>query len=75
MMNQRLFYPLLIWEKPYRGDICSEPNVERYELRTDGAISFSHPNGTHDYVFWILALGVFGTVEMKEFDLEALRFG
>jgi hypothetical protein len=75
MMNQKLFYPYLTWEKPYRSDLCSELNVERYELRKDGAISLSHPNGTHDDVFWSMALGVYATVEMKAFDLEALKFG
>jgi hypothetical protein len=75
MMNQKLFYPYLTWEKPYRGDICTELNVERYELRKDGAINLSHPNGTHDDVWWSMALGVYGTVEMKAFDLEALKFG
>ena len=75
MMSQRLFYPYLTWEKPYRGDICSELNVERYELRKDGAINLSHPNGTHDDCWWSIALAVYGTVEMKAFDLEALKFG
>jgi phage FluMu gp28-like protein len=75
MMDQKLLYPLLTWEKPYRGDICTELNVERYELRKDGAINLSHPNCAHDDVFWSLALAVYGTVEMKAFDLEALRFG
>jgi phage FluMu gp28-like protein len=64
MTNQRLFFPLLNWERPYRGNICSELNVERYELRKDGNIGFSHPNGTHDDVFWSLALAVYATVEM-----------
>jgi len=75
MMNGKLFYPLLTWEKPYRSDLCSELNAERYELRKDGAINLSHPNGTHDDVWWSMALGVYGTVEMKAFDLEALKFG
>jgi len=75
MMNQRLFYPFLTWEKPYRGDVCTELNVERYELRKDGAVAFSHPSGTHDDVFWAVALAVYATVEMKPVDLEALRFG
>jgi phage FluMu gp28-like protein len=75
MMSQRLFYPYLTWEKPYRGDVCSELNVERYELRKDGAINLSHPNGTHDDCFWSICLAVYATVEMKAFDLEALKFG
>jgi hypothetical protein len=62
MTNGKFYYPLLTWERPYRGDICSELNVERYELRKDGAIGFSHPNGTHDDVYWSLALAVCATV-------------
>jgi phage FluMu gp28-like protein len=65
MTNGKLYYPLLNWERPYRGDICTELNVERYELRKDGAIGFSHPNGTHDDVFWATALAVFATCEMS----------
>jgi phage FluMu gp28-like protein len=65
MMNKQFFYPLLSWERPYRGDICTELNVERYELRKDGAIAFSHPNGTHDDVWWSIALAVYATVEMQ----------
>ncbi|MEM2107955.1 MAG: terminase family protein [Candidatus Bathyarchaeia archaeon] len=65
MMDKRFFYPYLTWEKPYRGDICTELNVERYELRKDGAIGFSHPNGTHDDVWWAVALAVYATVEMQ----------
>ncbi|MCW3984266.1 MAG: hypothetical protein NWE96_09780 [Candidatus Bathyarchaeota archaeon] len=65
MMNKQFYYPLLNWERPYRGDICTELNVERYELRRDGAIGFSHPNGTHDDVFWSIALAVFATVQME----------
>jgi phage FluMu gp28-like protein len=75
MMSQRLFYPFLTWEKPYRGDICSELNVERFELRRDGAVSLSHPNGTHDDCWWAIALAVYATVEMKQFELEAFKFG
>lgn len=76
MSDQRFFFPLLTWEKPYRGDICTELNIERYQLRKDGAIALNHPTGTHDDVFWSLALGVYATVDMKPLDLEgAFRFG
>jgi len=68
MMNQRFFYPFLTWEKPYRGDICSEMNIERFELRKDGAISFSHPHG------WAIALSVYATIEMKKLELEQFAF-
>jgi len=65
MTNGKFYYPLLNWERPCRGDICTELNVERYDLRKDGAIGYSHPNGTHDDVFWSLALAVYATVEMS----------
>jgi len=49
---------------PCRGDICTELNVERYDLLKDGTIGFSHPQGTHDDVFWIIALAVYATTDM-----------
>jgi hypothetical protein len=75
MLNEKLFYPHMVWEKPYRSDLCSELNVERYELRKDGTIMLNHPSGTFDDVFWSLALGVYATVEMKALDLEAFKLG
>jgi hypothetical protein len=75
MANKKLFFPLLTWENPYRGDICNELNVERFDFRKDGTIGFSHPNGTHDDVFWSIALAVFATVEMQPFDVETIKFG
>ena len=65
MSNHKFFYPLLNWERPARGDICTELNVERYDLRKDGSIGFSHPSGTHDDVFWATALAVYATCEMS----------
>ena len=64
MMNKQFFYPLLSWERPYRGEICTELNIERYNLRKDGNIGYSHPHGTHDDVFWSIALAVYGTAIM-----------
>lgn len=32
MMNQQFRFPLISWEKPYRSDICTELNVEKYQL-------------------------------------------
>jgi phage FluMu gp28-like protein len=65
MANKQLYYPLLHWERPYRGDICNELNVERYSLNKDGTISYHHPQGTHDDVFWATALAVYATADMK----------
>ncbi len=46
-------------------DICTELNLERYDLRRGGAIGFSHPTRTHDDVFWSIALAVYSTVKME----------
>ncbi|MCW4004811.1 MAG: terminase family protein [Candidatus Bathyarchaeota archaeon] len=66
MANHQFFYPLLSWERPYRGDICNELNVERYSLNKDGTIGYHHPQGTHDDVFWAVALAVYATAEMGQ---------
>ncbi len=72
MANGKFYYPLLNWEKPYRGDICSELNVELYEYRRDGTIGYSHPNGTHDDVFWSIALAVFASMQMEPEQFVAM---
>ncbi|MCW3983735.1 MAG: terminase family protein [Candidatus Bathyarchaeota archaeon] len=64
MANQQFYYPLLHWERPYRGEICTELNVERYSLHKDGTIGYHHPQGTHDDVFWAIALAIYATTEM-----------
>jgi phage FluMu gp28-like protein len=65
MQDQRFLYPMISFEKPYRGDICNELNIERFALRADGGYSFSHPTGTHDDVFWSIALAVYATTDME----------
>ena len=75
MESHRVFFPHLSWEKPFRSDLCSELNVERYELRKDGSIGLYHPNGTHDDVFWNMALGVYAVSDTKPLDLETIRLG
>ena len=64
MQDGRFLYPLTSFEKPYRGDICNELNIERFALRADGGYAFSHPQGTHDDVFWSIALAVYATTDM-----------
>jgi len=75
MMDGKFFYPYFTWDKPYRSEYVAELNVERFNLRKDGAIVFSHPQGAHDDVFWSTALALYATVEMKPIDLDAFRFG
>jgi hypothetical protein len=64
MLNKQFFHPLLNWERPYRGDICTKLDVERYDLRKDVNVGFSHPWGTHDDVFWCVALAAYATADM-----------
>jgi hypothetical protein len=65
MLNKQFFYPLLHWERPHRSEIFTELNVERFDLRRDGGIGFSHPQGTHYDVFWSIALAVYATANME----------
>ncbi|NIQ06881.1 MAG: hypothetical protein GWO20_14485, partial [Candidatus Korarchaeota archaeon] len=55
-----------------RGEFVTELNVERFELRKDGSIAFNHPQGTHDDVWWAVALALYATVEMVE-EAELVR--
>jgi len=75
MQNNQFYYPYFSWEKPYRSEYVAELNVERFSLRKDGSLTLSHPQGTHDDVFWATALALYATVEMKPIDLDAFRFG
>jgi hypothetical protein len=42
----------------------AELNVERFELRKDGSIGFSHPVNQKDDTFWATALALYCTVKM-----------
>ncbi len=44
-------------------DLTAELNVERYQLMKTGHLGFSHPDGTHDDVFWSTALAVLASVQ------------
>ena len=44
-------------------DLCSELNVEKFELMKTGHIRFSHPEGSHDDVLWATALAVYASVQ------------
>jgi phage FluMu gp28-like protein len=65
MAEGKYYFPYFTWEKPYRSDYVTELNVERFKLRKDGTIAFSHPRGTHDDTWWATALALYSTVEMK----------
>jgi phage FluMu gp28-like protein len=65
MANHQLYYPLVSWERPYRGEICNELCIERYLLRKDATLGYYHHMGTHDDVFWSIALAVYATSQMQ----------
>ncbi|MGD2142122.1 MAG: hypothetical protein PVH79_01425 [Candidatus Bathyarchaeota archaeon] len=44
---------------PFDRDTFDEFNPEKYELMKTGKIAFSHPQGTHDDKFWVLALATY----------------
>jgi phage FluMu gp28-like protein len=46
-------------------DLVSELNIEKFELAPSGHIKFSHPESTHDDVFWAVALAVYAAVQSK----------
>ena len=50
----------------YQSSITAELHVEKFDYLKDGSIKLSHPEGTHDDVFWAVALALYATVEMPE---------
>ncbi len=44
-------------------DLTAELNVEKFELLKTGHIKFTHPEGSHDDVFWATALAVYGAAK------------
>jgi hypothetical protein len=55
-------------------DLMVELNVERFELRKTGSIVFSHPEGSHDDVFWSIALALHAARGELKGDKEAFIF-
>lgn len=54
MENQLFTYP-------FEVNLTGELNVEQFELTKTGQMQFAHPDGTHDDIFWAVALAVFAT--------------
>jgi phage FluMu gp28-like protein len=44
-------------------DLTAELNVEKFELLKTGNVKFTHPEGSHDDVFWAAALAVTAAVK------------
>ncbi|MEM3617898.1 MAG: terminase family protein [Candidatus Bathyarchaeia archaeon] len=51
-------------------DLTIELNIEKYELMKTGHIRFSHPEGTHDDVFWALALAVYASTQFTPLNVS-----
>jgi hypothetical protein len=41
---------------PYDPELLNQLNAPSYQLSKTGKISYNHPEGTHDDMFWALAL-------------------
>jgi hypothetical protein len=44
-------------------DLTAELNIEKCELMNTGHLRFSHPEGSHDDVFWSTALAVYASAQ------------
>jgi phage FluMu gp28-like protein len=44
-------------------DLTAELNVEKFELLKTGNVKFTHPEGSHDDVFWASCLAVSAAVK------------
>jgi phage FluMu gp28-like protein len=62
MRNSELKIPYTPAKKMTNIDLTAELNIERFEMMKTGHLRFSHPENSHDDVFWAIALGVYGSV-------------
>ena len=62
MRNQEIKIPYVPAKRIDDVELTSELNIEKYELLKTGHLRFSHPEGSHDDVFWSLALAVYAGV-------------
>lgn len=63
MRNSEIKIPYVPTKKLQDIDLTAELNVEKYELLKTGHLRFSHPEGSHDDVFWSLNLAVYGSIQ------------
>ena len=63
MRNQEIKIPYVPTRRIDDVELTSELNIEKYELLKTGHLRFSHPEGSHDDVFWSLALAVYASVQ------------
>lgn len=63
MRNQEIKIPYVPTKRIDDVELTSELNIEKYELLRTGHLRFSHSEGSHDDVFWSLALGVYASVQ------------
>jgi phage FluMu gp28-like protein len=62
MRNQEIKIPYVPTRRIDEVELTSELNIEKYELLKTGHLRFSHPEGSHDDLFWSLALAVYASV-------------
>ena len=63
MRNQEIKIPYVPTKRIHDVELTSELNIEKHELLKPSHLRFSHPEGSHDDVFWSLALAVYASVQ------------
>jgi phage FluMu gp28-like protein len=63
MRNGEVKIPYVPTRKLDDVDLTSELNIEKFELMKTGHLSFSHPEGGHDDIFWSMALSCLAAVQ------------
>ncbi len=63
MRNQEIKIPYVPTKRIDDVELTSELNVEKYELLKTGHFRLSHPEGSHDDVFWSLTLAAYASVQ------------
>lgn len=74
MVQGKVHLPYVPAMTPRHVDLTAELNIERFELTKSGKIKFSHPQGTHDDVFWATALAAYASRTPKKADKGAFIF-
>jgi phage FluMu gp28-like protein len=58
---------------PYNREILSELNTPTFHLTKQGTIQYDHPLGTHDDIFWAIALAVLAAEENRPKSIPMAR--
>jgi phage FluMu gp28-like protein len=63
MLQGEIHIPYTPTNKSKDIDLTSELNIEKYQLMKTGHLRFTHLEGSHDDIFWSMALAVYAAVK------------